>query len=459
MTSGAWWWASSNVFRPEPMAPRAPVFALCDVNSMYASCEQLFEPGLRGKPVVVLSNGDGCVVARSAEAKAAGVPMGEPWFKLRDIAKDKGIHALSSNYALYASMSDRIVNVLRQFSDELEVYSIDESFLRLDSFGARQARDPGFYAEYGAQMRQRVLQWVGLPTCVGIAPTKTLAKFANHLAKKGGARYGGVCSLIDLRPDEISELLASQPAREVWGIGRKLSEQLEAAGVKTAEDLRKVRPEWAKNTFSVVVERTVRELNGVSCLALDEVSSPKKQIISSRSFGEKVYDLAELQEAVSLYVAIATEKLRGQGSMAGTLTVFVANSPFSKTEAHYARSLTLSLENPSSDTRVFVGAAHELLRKMYRQGLAYRKAGVIVGDISDASQQQAPLFSSGPRDERATGRSAKLMETLDALNVKFGRGAIGVSNVEVEGKAWSNKRDKLSPAYTTRWTDLPRVRA
>lgn len=441
------------------MRKRQPVFALCDVNSMYASCEQLFEPRLRGKPVVVLSNGDGCVVARSAEAKAAGIAMGAPWFKMRELAQEQGVQALSSNYALYASMSDRIVNVLRQFSDELEVYSIDESFLRLDSFAGRQAKDPGFYAAYAGQMRQRVLQWVGLPTCVGVASTKTLAKFANHIAKKGGARYAGVCSFIGMPQDELSALMTSQPVDEVWGIGRKLTEQLNAAGIKTVEDLRCARPEWAKNTFSVVVERTVRELNGVSCLELEQVASAKMQIISSRSFGEKVYELHELRDAVSMYVSIATEKLRAQGSVAGALTVYIANSPFSKTEVHYARSLTHALTSPSADTRVFSGIAGELLGRMYRKGPAYKKAGVIMGDIATAGKQQVTLFDDEPRDERSSERSAKLMATLDALNARFGRGVVGVSNVEVEGKSWSNKRDRLSPAYTTRWEDLPRARA
>ena len=194
-------------------------------------------------------------------------------------------------------------------------------------------------------------------------------------------------------------------------------------------------------------------------MSLDQVASAKKQIISSRSFGEKVYGLDELHEALSLYLSIATEKLRGQGSVAGALTVFIANSPFSNTEPHYARSLTQTLENPSADTRVFANLAGELLRKMYRNGPAYRKAGVVLSDISEASQQQVTLFSSEPQDERSVARSVKLMATMDALNSRFGRGSVGVSNVDVEGKAWSNKRDKLSPAYTTRWEDLPRARA
>lgn len=441
------------------MLQRQPVFALCDVNSMYASCEQLFDPRLRGKPVVVLSNGDGCVVARSAEAKAAGIPMGEPWFKLKDRAREKGVLALSSNYALYASMSDRIVSVLRQFSDELEVYSIDESFLRLDSFASRQAQDPNFYASYAQEMRERILQWVGLPTCVGVAPTKTLAKFANHLAKKGGAKYRGVCSFIGMPQQELSELMASQPVGEVWGIGRKLSEQLQAAGIKTVEDLRRARPEWAKSNFSVVVERTVRELNGVSCLDLDQVASPKKQIISSRSFGEKVYSLDELRDAVSQYLSIATEKLRAQGSVAGALTVYIANSPFSKTEQHYARSLSQALARPSNDTRVFAGTAYELLRKIYRKGPGYKKAGVILSDIIDADKQQEDLFATETLSPQASERSAKLMATMDALNARFGRGSIGVNVVDQEGQAWANRRDRLSPAYTTKWEDLPTVRA
>lgn len=438
---------------------RSPVFALCDVNSMYASCEQLFDPRLRGKPVVVLSNGDGCVVARSAEAKSAGIPMGAPWFQIRQEAQAKGVQALSSNYALYASMSDRIVGVLHQFSPELEVYSIDESFLRLDGFAARQERDPGFYVAYGAQIRERVLRWVGLPTCVGIGPTKTLAKLANHLAKKGGARYAGVCSFIGMPEHELAALMATQPVGEVWGIGRKLSEQLQAAGIHTVDDLRRARPEWIKSTFSVVVERTVRELNGVSCLELDEVTSPRKQIISSRSFSQKVYELADLQEAVSMYVGIVCEKLRAQGSVAGALTVHIRNSPHSKTEAPYSKSLTYPLATPSCDTRVFTAIAFDLLKKIYRKGIGYRKAGVMLADICDAGQHQTDLFASADQDEQARAKSDRLMATLDALQSRFGRSVIGVSNVQVDNRSWSNRRDHLSPAYTTRWEDLPRVLA
>lgn len=438
---------------------REPVFALCDVNSMYASCEQLFDPKLRGKPVVVLSNGDGCVVARSAEAKALGIPMGEPWFKLAEAAQANGVHALSSNYALYASMSDRIVNVLRQFSPDLEVYSIDESFLRLDGFAGRQEQDPGFYTSYGERIRQRVLQWVGLPTCVGIGSTKTLAKFANHMAKKDAARYAGVCSFVGMPSEDLSALMASQPVGEVWGIGRKLSEQLQAAGIKTVEDLRRARPEWVRNTFSVVVERTVRELNGVSCLDLDEVASAKKQIISSRSFSQKVYELADLREAVSMYVGIACEKLRAQGSAAGALTVYIRNNPHSKSEAPYAKSLTCPLAAPSSDTRVFTAVAFELLERIYRKGPGYRKAGVMLSDIGDATQEQLSLFGITEQDEASRIKNGKLMATLDTLQSKFGRGVIGVSNVRVENRVWSNRRDRLSPAYTTRWADLPRVKA
>ena len=438
---------------------RAPVFALCDVNSMYASCEQLFDPKLRGRPVVVLSNGDGCVVARSPEAKAAGIPMGAPWFKVREEAEAKGVQALSSNYALYASMSDRIVGVLRGFSPDVEVYSIDESFLRLDGFAARQEQDPGFYAAYGAQIRERVLQWVGLPTCVGIGPTKTLAKLANHLAKNGGARFGGVCSFIGMPEEEQSALMASQPVGEVWGIGRKLSEQLQTAGIHTVDDLRRARPEWAKSQFSVVVERTVRELNGISCLDLEEVASPRKQIISSRSFSQKVFELAHLQEAVSMYVGIVCEKLRAQGSVAGAITVYVRNNPHSKTEAPYSKSLTYPLPAPSSDTRVFTGIAFELLKKIYRKGPGYRKAGVMLSDIGDAGQEQVDLFASAEHDDASRAKSDKLMATLDALQSKFGRSVIGISNVQLANRTWSNRRDRLSPAYTTRWEDLPRVRA
>ena len=271
------------------------VFALVDCNNFYASCEKLFAPRLRNRPVVVLSNNDGCVVARSAEVKALGIPMGVPWFKLKDDARRYGIVAMSSNYALYADMSNRVVEVLSAFSANIEVYSIDESFLELSGYENLS----GGLTGYGAEIRQRIADWLGLAVCVGIAPTKTLAKLANHCAKKNLAGADGVCDFTTLSPDELSRLFDKIDVGEVWGIGRKIRARLEGMGMTSVRQLRDADAETIRAQFSVVVERTVRELRGVSCLDMQEVVPDKHQIISSRSFLKLLYDRAEVEEAVA----------------------------------------------------------------------------------------------------------------------------------------------------------------
>ena len=281
-----------------------PIFALVDCNNFYASCEKLFDPRLAGVPVVVLSNNDGCVVARSAEVKALGIPMGVPWFRIRDQARRHGIVAFSSNYALYADMSNRVVEVLAQFSPDIEVYSIDESFLDVAGFEGTGL------AEYGRQIRERVQRWLGLTVCVGIAPTKTLAKLANHCAKKNLAGTAGVCDFTIMPAADLDALLARIDVGEVWGVGRKLTPRLQAMGIGTVRDLRDADAETLRARFSVVLERTLRELRGTSCLALEDVVPDRQQIICSRSFGERVHDLEALQEAVASYLSRAAEKLR-----------------------------------------------------------------------------------------------------------------------------------------------------
>ena len=290
-----------------------PVFALVDCNNFYASCEKLFNPRLKDRPVVVLSNNDGCVVARSAEVKALGIPMGVPWFKIRDDARRHGIVAFSSNYALYADMSNRVVDVLSGFAPNLEVYSIDESFLELSGMPLPE----GGLAAYGAEIRQRIADWLGLAVCVGIAPTKTLAKLANHCAKKGLAGADGVCDFTALTRDELTALFDRIEVGEVWGVGRKIDARLAAMDIRTVRQLRDADAEAIRSRFSVVLERTVRELRGISCIDLEEVVPDRQQIMVSRSFGHLVQDLDELEEAVASYIARAAEKLRSQDSLAG----------------------------------------------------------------------------------------------------------------------------------------------
>ncbi|HLO62317.1 MAG TPA: Y-family DNA polymerase, partial [Azonexus sp.] len=294
-----------------------PVFALVDCNNFYASCEKLFDPALRDKPVVVLSNNDGCVVARSAEVKALGIPMGAPWFKIEQEARHRGVVAFSSNYALYADMSNRVVEVLSSFSPNIEVYSIDESFLELSGFERHG------YQDYGQAIRQQIADWLGLGVCVGIGPTKTLAKLANHCAKNKLAGDQGVCDFTAMAADHQTELLECIEVGEVWGVGRKLRGKLEAMGIRSVRQLRDADAETLRRRFSVVLERTVRELRGVSCLDLEEVVPEKQQIMSSQSFGSLVHDLADLEEAVASYVNRAAERLRAQNSLAGAVQVYV----------------------------------------------------------------------------------------------------------------------------------------
>lgn len=427
------------------------VFALVDCNNFYASCEKLFDPRLVGKPVVVLSNNDGCVVARSAEAKALGVPMGAPWHQLRELAMREGIIAYSSNYALYADMSNRVVEVLGQFSANLEVYSIDESFLDLSGYhGLNLAGLHG----YGAEIRRRVAQWLGLAVCVGIGTSKTLAKLANHCAKKGLAGWDGVCDFTGMAEAGLSSLFATIPVDEVWGVGRRISERLHEMGIETVRDLRDADAETIRARFSVVLERTVRELRGVSCLDLEEVAPPKQQIMSSRSFGQYVYDLDELREAVASYIAKAAEKLRAQDSLAGAVQVYIRTNPFKPKEPQYQRAVTLPLPEPTADTRVLSRFAIHILKGIYRPGYAYQKAGVMLTELQPRKLRQQSLFADEAGDERAQS----VMKAMDRINAKWGRGTVRLS-AEGLNKAWQMRRGRLSPAYTTSWRHLPVAKA
>lgn len=330
------------------------------------------------------------MVARSAEVKALGIPMGVPWFKIQKEAKQHGIVAFSSNYALYADMSNRVVEVLGQFTPNLEVYSIDESFLDLTGFN----RD---LVEYGQEIRQRIQRWLGLAVCVGIASTKTLAKLANHCAKKGLAGTDGVCDFSSMNECQLSQLFAGIDVGEVWGVGRKIHARLADLGITTVQQLRDADPDMIRAKFSVVLERTVRELRGVSCLELEEVAPDKQQIMCSRSFGEYVYDRDQLEEVVASYVSRAAEKLRNQDSLAGALMVFIRTNPFNLREPQYHRSLTIPLPEATADTRILINWALRGLRRIYRPGFAYQKAGVMLSELRPRTMAQASLFSD-PED-------------------------------------------------------------
>jgi DNA polymerase V len=420
------------------------MFALIDANNFYVSCHRAFNPRLKGKPVVVLSNNDGCCVARSNEVKALGVKMGTPWFQLRGLARKHGIIALSSNYALYGDMSQRFMRVLSQFSPNQEVYSIDECFLDLNGF---QSRDR---VEYGQQMRQRVLEWLGLPVCVGIAPTKTLAKLSNHVAKKR-TQYDSVFDYTRVTPQEQDALLADIEVGEVWGIGRRLAERLNKQGIATVYDLKQADPKALRRQFSVVVERTILELQGVSCLALEEIAPNKKEIISSRSFGKLVTELEDLKQAVATYTARAAEKLRSQHSVAENIQVFLQTNMHKAGEPQYHPNIVIPLVEATDNTSALVSCALNGLRQIYKPGYRYNKAGVMLMGLHDAAIGQADLFAESFDDAE---KSTRLMETLDRINRKMGRGTLRLAT-EGHQQAWKVKTEYPSQRYTTHWGELP----
>lgn len=418
-------------------------FALIDCNNFYVSCERLFQPKLANTPIVVLSNNDGCVVSRSAEVKALGVRMGEPWFKMEKFAKQHGIIAFSSNYTLYGDLSARVMSILSTFAPRQEVYSIDECFLDLDGY------DPQSLLAYGQRMRQTIMRNLGIPVCVGIAATKTLAKLANYCAKKGFAGAEGVCDFGLLDEEQLSALFGSMPASEIWGVGRRITEKLLAMKIKTVEDLRRANPDRVRRQFSVVMERTVQELNGVSCLALEEVGKARQQIIVSRSFGSMVTRLDDLSESIAFFTTRAAEKLRKDGSVAASIGVFIYTNPFKEEMPQYDGSITVKLDTPSDDTMVLIGAALEGLSKIYRSGYHYKKSGVILLGLQGKGTAQASLFDDTEKQEK----SATMMNTMDAINKKMGKGSISLAASGIQQR-WAMRRGSHSQNYTTDWNEL-----
>lgn len=418
--------------------------ALVDVNNFYVSAERVFNPKLEGRCVVVLSNNDGCVVARSGEVKALGIAMGGPWFKLKDMARKHNIIALSSNYTLYADMSNRVMSVLSEFSARQEIYSIDECFLDMTGHG-------GDFTLCGQQIRRRIQQWVGLPVCVGFAPTKTLAKLANHVAKKR-IEYGGVCDLTVMSCAQLNEIFSTIAVGEVWGVGRKLKEQLQQGGITTVQQLRDFDTSRIRNRFGVVMERTVRELRGEACLELVDIAPARQQIISSRSFGQSVTTLSELQEAVSVYMSTAAAKLRGQGSVAAVAHVYIDTNVHKKEEPQYSRGITIALAQPTDDTMQLVTAVKAGLYRIYRPGYSYKKAGVVLSEITPVGVVQAQLFT----DMAESAKSLKLMAVMDGINLRMGKGAIHLASDGIV-QDWRMNRESMTPAYTSNWDELPVV--
>ena len=418
-----------------------PQLALVDCNNFYVSCERVFRPDLRQVPLVVLSNNDGCVVSRSAEAKALGIKMGQPWFQCQDLAEKHGVLALSSNYALYADMSNRVMRILSDFSPQHEVYSIDECFV--DLTGMPQLKALSY------QMRERVMAWTGIPVCVGIGPTKTLAKLANHVAKVH-PRSKGVFNYNELTSAQQDKLLGQLPVSEVWGVGRKRTTQLAAHGIETVKDLREAHLPTLRAAFGVVMERVQRELQGVACIDLQEVAPAKQQIISSRSFGAAVHDVHVLEDAVSTFVANACVKLRAQQSQACLVQVFLQTDRFRKDQPQYMPSLAVPLPQPTNDSLVIHRWASHLVKRMYKPSYAYKKAGVVLSDISPVSHWQHDWLEPSPNP------SSRLMRAIDGLNQRFGKGAVKISTQGAFAQ-WQMKQERKSPRYTTDWHELLRV--
>lgn len=432
------------------------MYALVDGNNFYVSCERVFRPSLERIPVVVLSNNDGCAIARSNEAKALGIAMGAPWFTIKHLAEDAGLVALSANFALYGDMSDRMMNLAAGLGATQEVYSIDESFIDLTGV-------QGDLVERSHKIRSRILQWVGIPCGIGIGKTKTLAKLANHIAKTAERKPGSypdqlaqVCNLESLKTVERDNLLAATAVNEVWGVGRQISIQLIAAGVHTALDLIRLDPVTIRNKWSVVLERTVRELQGTPCIDLEHSPAPKKEIACTRSFGHPVTSLVHLSEAVTEFAARAAEKVRKQHSQTSQVLVFIRTSPF-RSEPQYSRSTTVPLRRPSADTAAIVHAALDGLKGIYRDGFKYAKAGVMLLDLQPDHQQQGELDLEDVHGEDRP----RLMTALDGLNQRYGKGTVLMGSAGLDGdqRLWSMKQERRTPGYTTRWVDIPVARA
>ena len=416
--------------------------ALVDCNNFYVSCERLFRPDLIGKPVVVLSNNDGCVVSRSNEAKTLGVKMGQPWFQARALAEEHNILALSSNYALYADLSNRVMSLLAGFSPRHEVYSIDECFV--DLTGMSELRKISY------AMREKVIQWTGIPVCVGIGPTKTLAKLANFVAKKH-PRSRGVFNYNALTEQQKSKLLADISVDEVWGVGRRLAPRLANYGISTVNDLRHAHIPTLRAEFGVVVEKIQRELQEIACVGMEEVTPPRQQIIASRSFGNPVSDVMSLKAAIALFVENACAKLRSQQSHAAMLQVFLRTNSFRPDLPQYHPSMAVPLVTPTDSSLIINRWASALVDQLWRPGYAYKKAGIMLSEITPNTQTQNDLFAS----VESTPHSS-LMSVAHEVNARFGRGAVRISAQDA-GEEWGMRQERKSPAYTTRWDELPLV--
>lgn len=415
-----------------------PVYALIDCNSFYASCERVFRPDLLRTPIVVLSNNDGCVIARSADAKPF-VKMGALFHEIRGELKRHGIVAFSSNYALYGDMSERVMAILEAAFPSVEIYSIDEAFADMSGL-------PEPLESIGRRVQVEVRQKTGIPVGVGIATTKTLAKLANAAAKRWQKQTGGVVDIRD--PARRDKLLRAMPIEDVWGVGPSLRAHLAAMQISTAWDLAQMDAWTLRKRFNVIVEKTVRELRGVACLAIEQEIEPRQEICSSRSFGKRLRELPPIQEAVTAYATRAAEKLRQQGSLCRQLRVSLRTGMFNPTEARYANGVLCQLPYPTDDSRLIIKAVQAGLQQVYREGFSYAKAQVLLLDLCRKNEYTPDLFAP-----QQPARTERLMNTLDAINHRWGQGTLQPGRI-AKTVEWSMRRELLSPAYTTRWSDL-----
>jgi DNA polymerase V len=413
--------------------------ALIDCNSFYVSCERLFNPKIINKPVVVLSNNDGCVISRSEEAKKIGIKMGEPYFKVKELVKKNNVHIFSSNFALYGDISRRVMKILKEFSDKMEIYSIDEAFLNLTFVEQKRLE------EFGKEIRSRILKWTGIPTSIGIANTKTLSKVANHIAKKNKT---GVMILYE----NIDEELKKFPISDIWGVGKQLSKLYMKNGIDTAYKLKNISNTWVKKNTNVTGAKTVMELRGIPCINLETEELKRKSCCVSRSFGKKVESIEKLKESITTHCLSAAEKIRGDNQLTKSITVFIRTSPFDRHREYYSNSTTIDLPVATSNSLELIKAAIEGLNTIYKYGYFYQKSGVILDKLCDATKNEFNLLT--PLLEN---KSKSLMKAIDCTNKKYGRNSISIVQAGLNN-SWKMRREHFSKIDTSSFEDLPVLR-
>ena len=420
---------------------RTKKIGLVDCNSFYVSCERLFNPKIRKKPVVVLSNNDGCIISRSNEAKALGIKMGEPYFKAKDIIVKNKVEVFSSNYSLYGDLSRRVMRTLKRFNSDIEIYSIDEAFMDLSNFSDQEIE------KVGKEIRGTVLQWTGIPTSIGIAKTKTLSKVANHIAKK---KQSGVTSLIGI--DNLDPILEKVEINDIWGVGRQLTKFYQKNGVYNAKQLKNKSNTWIKKCSNVLSSRTAMELRGIPCIDFERTRSKRKSCVVSRSFGKRVESFQELREAVANYCLNASEKIRSESLVAKAITVFVRTSPFQRNFGYYSNSKTIDFPISTNNSIETVKAAISILENLFKDGYRYQKAGVMLTGLSNATGKKN-LFSS-EKDEKINN----LMKSIDKTNYRYGRSTLSIASAGVY-KKWNMRREHSSKIDTADFYCLPTIKA